>query len=260
MKLMKFDNETSTLQQKMTSSDVGVQRRQAMLKAMQIKINEKIIDIGCGGGHLVEEISKCLNENGKVIGLDPSNSQIDSAKIRCKKLENTEFLIGPANRINLEDNFIDTVTSTQTLEYIKDIDATLLEIRRISKNKSKFLNISTLWDFYRFHGPEQKLNDLIHNVFKDHCFHQMLPTILNGKLYKLGYTNIKTNELAFVFTQRNENSFATFAEIFLANFALGKGVEKEKVTEWRRQIKKSEENGSFCFTAIPVLTEAYLER
>jgi len=114
MNLMKFDNETSTLQQKMASSDVGMQRRQSMLKAMQIKINEKIIDIGCGGGHLVEEISKCLNENGKVIGLDPSNSQIDSAKIRCKKLENTEFLIGPANRINLEDNFIDTVTSTQT--------------------------------------------------------------------------------------------------------------------------------------------------
>ena len=257
---MKFDNETSTLQQKMTTSDVGVQRRQAMLKAMQINISEKIIDIGCGGGHLVEEIAKSVGVQGKVIGLDPSSSQIDSAKDRCKDLTNTEFLCSSANKIKLEDNSIDTITSTQTLEYIRDVDTTLIEIKRISKNKSKFFNISTLWDFYRFHGPEQKLNDLIHNVFKDHCYHQMLPTILNGKLNKLGYTNIKTHELAFVFTQRNQNSFATFAEIFLANFALGKGVEKEKVTEWRRQIKKAEGNGSFCFTAIPILTEAYLEK
>ena len=100
----------------------------------------------------------------------------------------------------------------------------------------------------------------MHDVFKEHCAHQMVPTFLNGKLQNIGFKEIKTSELAYIFTKRDENSFAKYAETLIATFALNKGVEEEKVIEWKRQIKKSEENGSFCFTAIPVLTEAYLER
>ena len=47
--------------------------------------------------------------------------------------------------------------------------------KRISKPESKFVNISILWDYFRFYGPEEKLNDLIHDAFRAHCFHQMLP-------------------------------------------------------------------------------------
>ena len=79
-------------------------------------------------------------------------------------------------------------------------------------------------------------------------------------LKNLGFKDIKTTELAYVFTKRDENSFAKYAETLIANFALSKGVEKEKVSEWQRQIKKAEENGRFCFTSIPVLTEAILEK
>ena len=38
------------------------------------------------------------------------------------------------------------------------------------------------------------------------------------------------------------------------------GESVNLVTEWRRQIKEAEENGSFCFTSIPVLTEAILDK
>ena len=36
--------------------------------------------------------------------------------------------------------------------------------------------------------------------------------------------------------------------------------EEEKVKEWKRQLKEAEDKGTFCFTSIPVLTEAYLEK
>ena len=58
------------------------------------------------------------------------------------------------------NNFCDRITSTQTLENIKDVDSSLNELKRISKKKSKFVNVSILWDYFRFYGPEQKLNDI----------------------------------------------------------------------------------------------------
>ena len=257
---MKFENDNSILQRKMSSSYVGVSRRQAMIKALNINIGDIVLDIGCGGGQLIEDIAKSVGRKGKAIGIDPSSSQISSAKDLCSNLENTLFICCLADNIDLESDSIDAASSIQTFEYIDDIDDALIEIKRLLKPQAKFLNISTLWDYYRFHGPEQKLNDLMHDVFKQHCAHQMVPTFLNGKLKSLGFKNIKTTELAYVFTKRDENSFAKYAETLIANFALGKGVDREKVSEWQRQIKEAEENGSFCFTSIPVLTEAYIEK
>ena len=54
---MKFENDNSILQRKMSSSYVGVSRRQAMIKALDINIGDNILDVGCGGGQLIEAVS-----------------------------------------------------------------------------------------------------------------------------------------------------------------------------------------------------------
>ena len=54
---MKFDNETSIIQQKIANGYAGVSRRLAIMNSLDIEVGHKVIDIGCGGGHLVQEIS-----------------------------------------------------------------------------------------------------------------------------------------------------------------------------------------------------------
>ena len=54
---MQFDEKIGAIQQILTSTNIGVLRRQAILKELDIQKGQTIIDIGCGGGHLVEEIS-----------------------------------------------------------------------------------------------------------------------------------------------------------------------------------------------------------
>ena len=65
---MKFENDKSILQQKMSASYVGISRRQAMIKALNISKGDKILDIGCGGGHLIEDIAKSVGQEGKARG------------------------------------------------------------------------------------------------------------------------------------------------------------------------------------------------
>ena len=255
---MKFDNETSIIQQKIANGYAGISRRLAIMKALDLKIGENVIDIGCGGGHLVEEIALGVGINGKSIGIDPSQDQLNTANARCKNLNNVELICCSANEIKLKDNFCDTITATQTLEYIQDIDSSLEELRRISKNNSKFLNVSILWDYFRFYGPENKLNNIIHDAFKAHCYHQMLPLDLNGKLLQLGYKNIKSENLSYLITSRDENSPAIFYEKMLGNFAISQGVSEDKVQDWREQLSNAEKSGRFGFTSFPVLTLAHL--
>ena len=255
---MKFDNELSIIQQKIADGYAGISRRLAIMNALDLEIGLNVIDIGCGGGHLVQEIALGVGENGKSIGIDMSKDQLDTANNRCKDSNNIELICCTADKINIENNYCDRVTATQTLEYIKDIDLSLNELKRISKKKSKFINVSILWDYFRFYGPEKKLNDLIHEAFRAHCFHQMLPLDLVGKLSNLGYQNIKSANLSYLVTKRDENSPAIFYEKMLAKFAVSQGVDKNKVIDWQNQISKSEKEKKFGFTSFPVLTSAYL--
>ena len=253
---LQFDNKIGSIQQILTATNVGILRRQAILKELNLKKDQTIIDIGCGGGHLVEEISMCVGSMGKAIGVDPSEFQIKTAKERCKNLSNVEFICSNANDINIEINSCDAVTFTQTLEYIEDVDEALCSAKRLQKPMSIFVNVSTLWDFFGFHGPEKELNDMMHEIYRSQK-HPMLPTKLNGKLEKQGYKNIKTLEIPFFITNKDENSFPKYHEILMINAAIKKGVSEDLVQKWQDQLQESEKKGSFAFTVISVLTSAF---
>ena len=115
---MEFKNEVAVIQQKATQTNVGIIRRQAILNELNLKQGQTVLDIGCGGGHLLKEISLAVGEKGNVIGVDTSDFQLKSAKEHCSNLPNIQLLCCSADHIELADKSCDAVTSTQTLEYI----------------------------------------------------------------------------------------------------------------------------------------------
>ena len=254
---MKFDSDFGRLQRRMAASIAGMSRRQAILDDLVINSGETIIDVGCGAGHLLGHLAKAVGDAGTVFGLDPGEDQLAQAKADCKEFTNITFLLRNADNTGLENDICDVATSTQALEYISDVDAALTEITRVLRPGGRFVNISSLWDHFRFHGAEAQLNNRIHDAFRAHCHHQMLPMELPGKLASLGYRHIKDKSLAFVITRRDQNSPGRYTESVMANFAISQGVPEDEVMAWRSQLEKAEDEGRFGFTSFPVLTSAY---
>ena len=83
------------------------------------------------------------------------------------------------------------------------------------------------------------------------------PQFLKWHLKKQGYTNIKTSEIPFFITRKDENSFPKFHEILMINAAIKKGVSHDLVQKWQDQLEEAEEKGNFAFTVISVLTSAF---
>lgn len=255
---MEFTKDIGKIQRLMAASSAGIARRKAIMDNLTIDSDTTIIDIGCGGGHLLKLLAKSIGPNGLVYGLDPSKDQIAQAKIKCADFKNVFLLNSSATEIDLDDASCDIVTSTQTLEYIPTVDAALSECSRILKQYGGFINISILWDHFRFFGAEKKLNERIHDAFRAHCSHQMLPMELPGKLKKLGYRHIKHKSLPFMITARDQNSPARYTEEVISAFVLEQGIDQSEVNEWREQLMKAEKEGRFGFTSYPVLTMAIM--
>ena len=255
---MKFDNDVGRIQRLMAASVAGMARRQAVLDNLTLKAGNRIIDVGCGAGQLLGHLAKAVGDTGEVYGLDPSADQLAQASASLSGFTNISLLERNADDSGLDDDICDAATSTQALEYISDVDAALAEITRVLKPGGAFVNISILWDHFRFHGAQDGVNNMIHEAFRAHCSHQMLPMELPGKLEHLGYRHIRDTSLAFMITRRDQNSPARYTEQVMANFALSQGVPETVVADWRAQLVAAEEAGRFGFASFPVLTAAYL--
>ena len=255
---MEFDKDVGRLQRLMAASIAGINRRQAILETLSINPGDRVIDVGCGAGQLLGHLAKAVGEHGEVIGLDPSADQLAQARLSYSDFSNVTFSEKGADETGLPEDSCDAATSTQALEYIPDVDAALAEITRVLKPGAGLVNVSILWDHFRFYGADTTLNNEIHEVFRAHCSHQMLPMELPGKLQRLGFHHIKDRSLAFVITRRDHNSPALYTENVMANFAISKGMPEKDVKSWRAQLADAEKKGRFGFASFPVLTSAYL--
>ena len=141
---MKFDNELSIIQQKIANGYAGVSRWLAIMNSLDIEIGQNVIDIGCGGGHLVQEIALGVGENGSSIGIDPSKDQLKAANDRCKNLNNVELICCTADKINIEIQDEESIRNilNNNLNYI--CNETLCENISFSKKVENYSNLDLI--------------------------------------------------------------------------------------------------------------------
>lgn len=106
---------------------------QAMIEHYGIKAGDKILDIGCGKGFLLYEIS-LLVPGVEIYGIDISGYAIENSKEEIKD----RLQVGNATALPFPDNYFDFVFSITTLHNLHnyDLDKALREMQRVAKKNS----------------------------------------------------------------------------------------------------------------------------
>ena len=89
-----------------------------LIKLLDPKPDERILDLGCGSGQLTSKISELARET---IGMDKSAEMIADAQ---SKFPNIEFLLGDASDFHFEQKF-NSIFSNATLHWVKDYEAAI---------------------------------------------------------------------------------------------------------------------------------------
>lgn len=92
--------------------------------------NVKILDLGCGEGHLTDVIKK-ENQNYDVYGLDYAISAIDYA---VEKFKGIDFVVADGYEPPYQDNYFDVVICNNIWEHVPDPLRLLSVISRITKD------------------------------------------------------------------------------------------------------------------------------
>lgn len=114
------------------------------------KKNIKILDAGCGEGHLLFEVSKLIDSSNKLYGTDILDVALEKAKERVK---GGSFSLQNLESLNFKNNSFDVIMCTDVIEHIPNYKKVLSELKRVLKEDGTLI-ISfpneTLWTISRF--------------------------------------------------------------------------------------------------------------
>ncbi len=253
---MDFAGSVGELQRRVAESPAGRTRRLAVFEALGPQAGGRYLDIGCGGGHLVRELALAVGEKGRAVGIDVSADQVAAAADYCQGLPAADTRTGDVTALDFAAGSFDGVASIQVLEYVTELDRACAEIRRVLRPGGKAALISILWDAFLFTGAEPELSGRIHQAWRAHCPHQMLPAELPKRLPAAGLNGVTQRPIPFFDTRRHESAYGFWVSKVMAGFAQGQGVSKEDAEAWVAQLDEAERDGRYGFIAVPVLTVA----
>ena len=103
-----------------------------LISHYDLNSNSKILDIGCGKGYLLYDLSQRLPD-AQIHGIDISNYAIENAKPEVKN----KLIQGNATKLPWPNNFFDLVISINTLHclHIYDLEIALKEMERVGKKQ-----------------------------------------------------------------------------------------------------------------------------
>ena len=127
----------------------------------KIEKDNKILDIGCGGGRNIERFAAQISDDGQVVGLDYSEVSVEkSRELNREAIDRgiVNVLQGSVSDMPFYDETFDIVTGFETIYFWPDFINDLIEVNRVLKKNGLifFCNEAV----YR-EGEMEKYDDLV---------------------------------------------------------------------------------------------------
>jgi len=110
--------------------------REAVFGLLQPTPGERILDVGCGTGRYALELA---SRGVDAVGVDPSVAMLAVATARCAPNGNPAYVRGIAEHLPFASEAFDALICVTTLEFVRDVDAALLEAARVTKTGGRLV-------------------------------------------------------------------------------------------------------------------------
>lgn len=114
-----------------------------LIKSFDIKINDKIVDLGCGTGVLFDLLRRRVGPDGLVVGVDLSSAMVKKAR-KNFPFTNVMEIDADAEMLPLKSDLFDVAISFAAFAHFTRQELVMEEASRILKKGSKFYIIHLL--------------------------------------------------------------------------------------------------------------------
>lgn len=246
-----FDERLAAKMQRMyTSADV-VRRRELVYDALQPQPRQTVLDLGCGPGFSVAELSDLVGPTGSVVGVDTSPQMLTAAQRRCTHLSNVRFHQADVSALPVPDASIDAAICVQVLEYIPDPSTALAELARVLRPGGRVVIWDVDWSTISWHSKHPDRMSRVLDAFDDHVAHPALPRTLAPRLQAAGFTGILIDGHCFTTTALDQDSYvgAVIWPVLEAFVPGRRGLSPANARDWAAEQQHLHAQGEFFFSS-----------
>ena len=110
-------------------------------KNCDVKVNDKILDVGCGIGTVPRLLYKIYQKSIKIYGIDLDPNLIKWGQKHWGKFENIHLAQGNVYNLDFPSNEFDIITSFGLIEWLDEPLIALDEMIRVNKPNGKFITL-----------------------------------------------------------------------------------------------------------------------
>ena len=195
-----------------------------LLDHFPIRAYENYLDVGCGTGFPLIDISQRIGSQCKAYGIDPWHAAVQRArtKIETIGLANVEILEEDASHLPFGDEQFDLVTSNLGINNFENPQEVINECYRVMKPGATFcattnLNVTfqEFYDVYEQTLIEQGLMDKYRAPYTAHVTHRGTIQSMRELLEKSGFNITKQIESSFTMRFLNGSAFLNHSVIIV---------------------------------------------
>jgi len=246
---LQFDEKTSRKVELLYLTPDVIAQRHQVLKALQLREGERVLDIGSGPGLLAHDMAALVGRNGRACGIDISEDMLTMARKRCAEQPWTEFRRADATNLPYPDDGFDAAVSTQVYEYVVDIPAALAELYRVARPGGRVVVLDTDYGSLVIHTKDRTRMERVLSAWNEHFVHAGLPRTLSRQLRDAGFTIRQRDAIPMFNPEYRENTYGKGLLGIMATFAVGrKGVSREEADAWLAEFAELDKQGKFFFS------------
>jgi arsenite methyltransferase len=247
--IIEFDAAAAERIEAMYLTTDVIEQRLIVQRALDLRADEHVLDIGSGPGLLVLELARSVGPGGRVCGLDPSEPMLEMGRRRCEGLPQCDFEQADANVMPFEDGTFDAVVSTQVYEYVADIPAAFAELYRVVKPGGRVCIVDTDYDSLVIHTEEPERMGRVLEAWDAHFVHADLPRKIAPALSEAGFRVGHRAAVPMFNPEWHANAFSHHLLPLMGGFAVGRGaINGEEMTAWVQEFEALGRRGAFFFS------------
>lgn len=246
---LKFDEETSRkVESVYLTPDVVAQRCQ-VLRALELREGERVLDIGSGPGLLAYDMAASVGPGGRACGIDVSAEMLAMSRRRCAEQPWTEFEIADATNLPYPDGSFDAAVSIQVYEYVADIPTALAELYRVTRPGGRAVVMDTDYGSLVIHTENEARMARVLSAWDEHFVHAALPRTLSRHLRDAGFTVRRRDVIPMFNPEYHDNTYGKGLLTLMASFAVGRrGMSREEADAWLSEFSDLAKRGTFFFS------------
>jgi len=175
---------------------------------------DKIVDVACGTGDMMDFWKKRSEVNGiaigEIVGVDPSNGMVDVAREKYPKFN---YHISKATEIPLEDSSADILSITYGIRNVVEREGALKEFNRVLKKDG----LVVILEFMKNENPS------ILGKIRDFYMNKILPKVggfISKNLEAYEYLPNSIEDFSTVENMQRELEIAGFEMLYTKSFSM----------------------------------------